>query len=487
MVKGIYVDTKSSSFSEAEKHYHSTFKEILAVKRGIEKFKFHLIGHHFFIEMDMSAFPKMLNFKQKQILNSQLLRWAEWFSNFDFKVKHIKSHNNLLPDLLSRSKPKFPVNKTIPISYMMRPSSSTHSYSRPPEVYPNMDNFPPEIHNLIANKTLKAQSKELILKYQSIVIQNRGIHILGGLGFHRDYPFLNLFSFDPNRLQWEFSKEILCFLWYLLELHQIAFCFNTEAMATWLPQLDYDLWKTYPELYPELNYNAKNFFEWFHPINHWMKKFHIYMGKFKDIRTSIRNVHVIIIFDRQCYFKDIGHYTHFYHIRDYTVLPFDLHKDWKTYLKEFRTFQRKMAEINQTIPPEIWPNIDDDTPWECLPMPYAKRLQEDIEIHMKKSYPHTPLTSSPQESATTSQQVLTITPHQLEATQSMMNEYPHISSVPNPNNFDPDDPDNLEKLEEQLWEDQHKLENMPWWKQQGLPSDSDDSDSPALAANFGTP
>ncbi|KAJ9547120.1 hypothetical protein OSB04_019663 [Centaurea solstitialis] len=43
-----------------EQHYHSTFKEILAVKRGIEKFQFHLIDHHFQIEMDMSSFPKML-------------------------------------------------------------------------------------------------------------------------------------------------------------------------------------------------------------------------------------------------------------------------------------------------------------------------------------------------------------------------------------------------------------------------------------------
>ncbi|KAL2506131.1 F-box/LRR-repeat protein 4 [Abeliophyllum distichum] len=46
-----------------------------------------------------------------------------------------------------------------------------------------------------------------------------------------------------------------------------------------------------------------------------------------------------------------------------------------------------MAEINQSIPPEIWRNIDDDAPWETLPISYAKRLQEDIEIHMKKRYP----------------------------------------------------------------------------------------------------
>lgn len=34
---------KSGRFSNAEMHYHSTFKEILAVKKGISKFEFHLI------------------------------------------------------------------------------------------------------------------------------------------------------------------------------------------------------------------------------------------------------------------------------------------------------------------------------------------------------------------------------------------------------------------------------------------------------------
>ncbi|XP_042505523.1 uncharacterized protein LOC122082100 [Macadamia integrifolia] len=48
---------KSGSFKTSEAHYHSTFKEILAVRRGIEKFQFHLIGHRFLIELDMSSFP----------------------------------------------------------------------------------------------------------------------------------------------------------------------------------------------------------------------------------------------------------------------------------------------------------------------------------------------------------------------------------------------------------------------------------------------
>ncbi|XP_043717624.1 uncharacterized protein LOC122665535 [Telopea speciosissima] len=38
---------RSGMFKSSEQHYHSTFKEILAVRRGIEKFQFFLIGHTF--------------------------------------------------------------------------------------------------------------------------------------------------------------------------------------------------------------------------------------------------------------------------------------------------------------------------------------------------------------------------------------------------------------------------------------------------------
>ncbi|MBA0575757.1 hypothetical protein Golob_024346 [Gossypium lobatum] len=58
---------KSGRFTDAEIHYHSTLKEILAVKRDISKFEFHLLGYHFLVEMDMSSFPKMLKFKQKEV------------------------------------------------------------------------------------------------------------------------------------------------------------------------------------------------------------------------------------------------------------------------------------------------------------------------------------------------------------------------------------------------------------------------------------
>ncbi|MBA0575353.1 hypothetical protein Golob_024247 [Gossypium lobatum] len=93
---------KSGRFKDAEIHYHSTFKEILAVKNGISKFQFHMTGYRFLVEMDMSSFPKMLQFKQKEVPHPQLLRWAERFSKFAFDVVHIKGKNNVLADILSR-------------------------------------------------------------------------------------------------------------------------------------------------------------------------------------------------------------------------------------------------------------------------------------------------------------------------------------------------------------------------------------------------
>nr|GEY79063.1 putative reverse transcriptase domain, viral movement protein [Tanacetum cinerariifolium] len=95
---------KSGTFKASEKHYYSTFKEILAVKRGIEKFQFHLIGHEFQVEMDMSSFPRMLQFKKKMLPHAQLLRWSNWFSQWKFTVKHIKGTENVLADFLSRPK-----------------------------------------------------------------------------------------------------------------------------------------------------------------------------------------------------------------------------------------------------------------------------------------------------------------------------------------------------------------------------------------------
>jgi len=66
--------------------------------------------------MDNSSFPKILEFKNKMPPNSQILRLNDWFSRYDFSVKHIKGKNNLIPDFLSRP------SKTVKVI------TSTHSF-----------------------------------------------------------------------------------------------------------------------------------------------------------------------------------------------------------------------------------------------------------------------------------------------------------------------------------------------------------------------
>lgn len=91
-------------YKNGERDYYSTYKEILEVKRGIENFQFHLIGQHSLIKMDMSAFLKMLQFKQNMLPQAQLLRWANWFLQWKFDAKHIKGRHNFYIDFLSRTK-----------------------------------------------------------------------------------------------------------------------------------------------------------------------------------------------------------------------------------------------------------------------------------------------------------------------------------------------------------------------------------------------
>ena len=100
--KESFIAYASRHFSDTQQHYHSVYKEILAVKNGIKKFEYHLIGYHFLIRMDSSAFPNVLNLKGKIIPEKMLLRLKDWFSKYDFSVEHIKGTQDLIPDMLSR-------------------------------------------------------------------------------------------------------------------------------------------------------------------------------------------------------------------------------------------------------------------------------------------------------------------------------------------------------------------------------------------------
>jgi len=57
----------------------------------------------------------------------QILRLKDWFSRYDFSVKHIKENHNLIPDFLSRparSIQYISTSNVFPLIFMVKPLSS---------------------------------------------------------------------------------------------------------------------------------------------------------------------------------------------------------------------------------------------------------------------------------------------------------------------------------------------------------------------------
>ncbi|GJT61369.1 putative reverse transcriptase domain, viral movement protein [Tanacetum coccineum] len=201
---------KSGTFKASEQHYHSTFKEILAVKRGIEKFQFHLIGHEF--------------------------QWK-------FIVKHIKGTENVLADFLSRPKAykseenylkdASQVQKHTPHLLSMVFSVASHkeegSSSTPTPPIP-VFNLPEEIVETIGDLTFEKRAKLCYKTFLTILLKNHGLCIKG-LRFHPDYPFLNIFHIHDL---WRFPKEALCFFYYLFESFTIGITFNAEKLLSYV-------------------------------------------------------------------------------------------------------------------------------------------------------------------------------------------------------------------------------------------------------------
>ncbi|MBA0844701.1 hypothetical protein Goarm_022877, partial [Gossypium armourianum] len=255
---------KSGRYNDVEIHYHSTFKEILAVKNRISKFQFHLIGYRFLVEMGMSSFPKMLQFKQKEVPHPQLLRWVEWFSKFAFD--DIKGKNNVLADILSRP-PKFLAQVHHPVEvFMFQPSSSKRKgkdkTQHPPFSLPYQPNshpdHPPEVLSLILEKRFHREAMNMMLSYQVNVFRDFGGLFLKPLGLHPKYPFIH-----PIKYQFrEFPEELKWMFWYLTHLLHIGIEFHIEDLQYYVTMA------TRQELSPEMK-NFATFLKWFYPLEQW--------------------------------------------------------------------------------------------------------------------------------------------------------------------------------------------------------------------------
>ncbi|KAH9752095.1 hypothetical protein KPL71_014558 [Citrus sinensis] len=246
-----FIAYASGHFSDTQKHYHSVFKEILAVKNGIKKFEYHLIGHHFLIRMDSSAFPNIFHFKGKTVPEKMLLRLKDWFSKYDFSVKHIKGSQNLIPDMLSRlSKPENPLTLFSTTYHFPIISMAT---SLPPEAL-TKKTFP-------FNKTFSSvfaiqefARKALFRFFMKAYLVTNPFPFST---FHPENLFLTSLTLDPTR---ETTEDVLWYIWCLTVLYA------TKLILPISPTLEHLL---NPDNATSLTWTL---LEWFSPIPWWRKK-----------------------------------------------------------------------------------------------------------------------------------------------------------------------------------------------------------------------
>ncbi|KAH9734774.1 hypothetical protein KPL71_017497 [Citrus sinensis] len=246
-----FIAYASGHFSDTQKHYHSVFKEILAVKNGIKKFEYHLIGHHFLIRMDSSAFPNIFHFKGKTVPEKMLLRLKDWFSKYDFSVKHIKGSQNLIPDMLSRlSKPENPLILFSTTYHFPIISMAT---SLPPQAL-TKKTFP-------FNKTFSSvfaiqefARKALFRFFMKAYLVTDPFPFST---FHPENLFLTGLTLDPTR---ETTEDVLWYIWCLTVLYA------TKLVLPITPTLEHLL---DPDKATSLTWTL---LEWFSPIPWWRRK-----------------------------------------------------------------------------------------------------------------------------------------------------------------------------------------------------------------------
>ncbi|KAH9658046.1 hypothetical protein KPL70_023335 [Citrus sinensis] len=237
----------SDQFKDSEKNYHVIYKEILAVKYGIKKFEFHLISHKFLINMDNSSFPRIFDFKNKLLPDKQLLSLKTWFAKYDFTVQHIKGHQNLIPDFLTRpaiNKPALISSiQTIPVIAMNR---------QLPFKALNQRNFPMNISFQSAYQ-LQDFAKKFLYRFFFNVQTKKPDRFPNLCMEHMFLTGLTLSSLS-------ISEDELWYMWCLTTLYATKLVFPIKPVLTHL---------TTPEFSPDLLWTL---FEWYSPLTWWRKQ-----------------------------------------------------------------------------------------------------------------------------------------------------------------------------------------------------------------------
>lgn len=94
------VQCLSKKTSEAERRYHSTKLELMAIVWCLDKLRNYLIGIHATIVTDCQALIYMNASKTR---NSQIARWASFLAEFDIEIRHRPGEKMQHVDALSRA------------------------------------------------------------------------------------------------------------------------------------------------------------------------------------------------------------------------------------------------------------------------------------------------------------------------------------------------------------------------------------------------
>ncbi|PKI69612.1 hypothetical protein CRG98_009967 [Punica granatum] len=199
---------------------------------GIKKFEFHLVGYKFLVEMDMFSFPKMLQFKQKQLPHPQLLRWAEWFSKFDVEVKHIKGKHNTLADFLSRKEqaltrqtlqvlPVICMFSMLQFTTLRAQNQAAGVHWRSPRRI--RGDIPLEVHDLVREKRFQTEARNLLWHYQWRIFRYYGGLTLLPFGMHPQFPYIHSFKYSAIA---PYPEDMKWFYWYACHCYTIGIQFK---------------------------------------------------------------------------------------------------------------------------------------------------------------------------------------------------------------------------------------------------------------------
>jgi len=316
---------------------------------GIQKFDLHLRGYHFEVQMDNSYFPRILEFKNKMPPDPQTLRLKDWFSRYDFTVKHIKGNQNLIPALLSR--PMKPVQiitntHTFPLILMVKPLPAHASISK---------NFSPGINSSCSLSQLKEYARNNLFYYMAKIIKKIKKNIPEHSSFLPDTPFYLPFMLNPSA---KFTENHLWYIWCATILYIMHIFVPTEAMYQHLMN---------PKNHKSLIWTA---LEWHSPLEWWRNQLEPVLNDVRKRRMApeaigklktVFTVHRPYQIDPRTKFLICKNYADIWETIDDYPPSLKITKDLMDYISFINLHDRGETQIDTTcishgnLPPQFQP------------------------------------------------------------------------------------------------------------------------------------